>query len=105
MNNHCERRGKLLRLTMTFFENSYPYVNVFIPSVFLVCLGVLPGYNPGSGIGLHSYKSALVIIRYAHCSDAARAKTSLACFACAHLWHECIDKQCIPKIPCYFLVL
>ena len=76
----------------------------FSPDIFLFCLGVLPGCNLGSGIELNSYESALVIIRYAHCSDVAGAKKSLACFACAHLWCECIDKLCTPKNPLIFLI-
>lgn len=76
----------------------------FSPGVFLFCLGVLPGYNPGSGIEFHSYKSALVIVRYAQCSDTGRAKMSLACCACAHLWRECIDKLCIPNNLLIFLI-
>lgn len=79
-------------------------MHFFSPDVFQFHLGVLTGYHLGHGIEHHSQQSALVIIRYAHCSDTARAEMALACFACAHLSCECIDKLCIPKNLLIFLI-
>lgn len=38
-------------------------MHFFSPGVFCFALEFLPGYNPGSGIELHSSESALVRIR------------------------------------------